>query len=342
MNFNHVQRFVHYLRSIRKAPNDRILVGLLLFIFSSAAYSQTSEKFPLLRGYSYQCCDGSGASLSENDSAIFSDSAVRHTSGIHRNRLLFSSAALVVVNWAAYQPFKQTWWEEERTSFHFYRGWRRTQGYWDFAPGDQLYGYMDKLGHYYSARLLAEQFTLLSRWIGFSQRSSQWIGPIISSVLLLEIEIYDGFFKDWGFSLADFAANELGAFMPLMENKFPWMNNFRMKFSYYPSRQPQNEPTFIKDYAGMTFWLSWNVHSALPKKIKKKYPPWLNLTVGYSIDQQTHGQAEWYIAPDIDWEKLPLGNTPTLNYFKRALNYLRFPFFALKITPETKFYFVYF
>ena len=261
---------------------------------------------------------------------------------IHYNRLIFSTAALVTLNWASYQPFKEAWWEEERTHFHLYRGWRRTQGWWDFGWNDTLYGHVDKLGHFYCSRILSDQLTYLSRWIGFSERSCQLIGPILSSLLMLEIEIYDGFFKEWGFSLADFTANELGAFMPLIEKKAPFLQNFQFKLSYHASNQPKNEPTFIKDYAGMTFWLSYNLYTILPKKLRTHYPKWLNLAVGYSVSRQTHGDVEIYLAPDVNWNFIPLGKSETAKFFQRALNYIHFPCFTLKLTPEKKFYPIYF
>ena len=129
----------------------------------------------------------------------FSMSKIEHQSKpkFHNNRLILSSIGLLALNVAAYQPFKKIWWEEERTNFHFYRGWRRTKGYLDFGWYDSYCWHIDKIGHYYSSRILSEQLTLLNQWIGFSDNSSKWIGPIMSSVLMLEIEIYDGFFKEW-------------------------------------------------------------------------------------------------------------------------------------------------
>jgi len=270
------------------------------------------------------------------------DTDFNKKSKINYNRLYISTGGLAILNIAAYQPFKDAWWEEERTHFHFYRGWRRTTGLWDFGWDDQLYGHMDKLGHYYCGRILSEQLTNISRWIGFEDNHSRWIGPVFSSLLMLEIEIYDGFFKDWGFSLADFAANELGAFAPLIAYKYPALKNFHVKLSYHPSNLPKSEPTFVKDYAGMTFWLAWNIHSALPTGWKNKYPPWLDIALGYSVAQQTHGDIELYLAPDINWEKIPIGNSEFALFFKRALNYLHFPCFAFKLTPDKKFYPVYF
>lgn len=259
------------------------------------------------------------------------------------NRLLAASLALAATNYAAYQPFKDAWWQEERTHFHFYQGWRRTHGYLDFGWHDTLYGHMDKLGHFYSSRLLAEQLFGIARWIGFSEPSSKLIGPIMSSLLMLEIEVYDGFFKEWGFSVADFTANELGAFSSLFEEKFPVLQNFQLKFSYHPSHQPQREPTFIKDYAGMTFWLSANVHAVLPVPLKSAYPEWLNLALGYSVSKSARGQIELYLAPDINWIKMPWGgDARTVRFIKRALNYIHFPCFAWQLRPEQKFLPIYF
>ncbi len=257
---------------------------------------------------------------------------------LNYNRLAISTSALLTLNWLAYQPFKDAWWEEERTSFHFYKGWRRSTGSYDFAWDDQLYGYMDKLGHFYSSRLLSEQLTALSQWIGFEHQTSKIIGPVLSSLLMLEIEIYDGYFKDWGFSLADFAANELGAFSPLLEEQFPYLKKFQLRMSYQASTESNSEDTFIKNYSGMTFWLSWDFHSVLPDKIKPYHPEWLNISFGYSVSELTHGDIQIYLAPDINWVKLLPGNSPLALHFKKALNYLHFPTFALQLTPKYQFH----
>lgn len=261
---------------------------------------------------------------------------------IHQGRLAYASIALVSLNYAAYQPFKDAWWKEERTHFHFYQGWRRNSGNLDFGWHDTLYGHIDKLGHYFSARLLSEQIRDISRWIGFDEPSSKLIGPVLSSLLMLEIEIYDGFFKDWGFSLADFTANELGAFSPLIKEKIPFLNNFQFKLSYHSSSFPNQETTFIKDYAGMTFWLCFNTRALLPGKTKNFVPSWLNLALGYSISKPARGEVELFLAPDINWMKVPLGHSQTMYFIKKTLNYFHFPCFALKLTPNRKFYPIYF
>ncbi len=261
---------------------------------------------------------------------------------VHRERLVFSSIALISLNYAAYQPFKDVWWREERTNFHFYQGWRRNKGYLDFGWHDTLCGHMDKLGHFFSAKLMSEQIYSLSRWIGFDENSSKLIGPILSSLFMLEIEIYDGFFKDWGFSVADFTANELGAFSPLINDKISFFKYFQFKLSYHPSDFSHYETAFVKDYAGMTFWLSVDIHSALPGHIRHYCPAWLNLSLGYSVSKPTRGEVELYFSPDINWMKVPLGRSQTMFLVKRALNYFHFPCFAVKLMPDKKFCSIYY
>ena len=266
----------------------------------------------------------------------FTPQQVRH------DRLTLAGLMLISLNYAAYQPFKDAWWQEERTHFHFYRGWRRNKGHWDFGWNDTLFGHIDKLGHFYSAKLLSEHIYSISRWIGFDEHSSKWIGPILGSLLMLEIEIYDGFFKDWGFSLADFTANELGAFSPLIKEKIPFSKNFQLKLSYHDSNQHNQEDTFIKDYAGMTFWISYNVQSLLPASVKNYYPGWLNLALGYSVSKPTRGKVELYLAPDINWMKVPWGRSPSAIFIKKMLNNFHFPCFSLKLMPDKRFYPIYF
>ncbi len=270
------------------------------------------------------------------------DSTTQTKNYVNKNRLIFSCLSVAALNVAAYQPFKETWWQEERIGFHFYHGWQRTKGDYDFKWKDSYCGHIDKLGHIYSSKMLSEQITDLSRWIGFSHNTSHWIGPILSSLMLLEIEVYDGFFKEWGFSLADFAANEVGAFAPMLRDKIPYADNFQFKFSYSASKQPNTETAFIKDYAGMTYWLSWNVRSVMPAKFKTFYPAWLNVALGYGISKQAHGEIELYLSPDINWEKMPIGNSDWTTFVKRLLNYFHFPCITYQIQPKSQFYLLYF
>jgi hypothetical protein len=76
----------------------------------------------------------------------------------------------------------------------------------------------------------------------------------------------------------------------------------------------------LKDYNGLTIWLSCRVHSFLPEgRFKEIYPQWLNVAVGYGADGMTSGFAktayrQGYFSFDVD-----LGNIKTRNGPLRTL-----------------------
>lgn len=254
-------------------------------------------------------------------------------------RLAVSIAGLVITNWSLYQPFKDVWWQDNRTAFHFYRGYRRHNGYWDFGWYDSLYGHMDKLGHFYSSKLMADLLIDLSQWVGFSSHSSRFIGPVASFLLISEIEIYDAFFQEWGFSLADLTANAFGSFSPLLKQKIPFFNRFKLKLSYQPSGYYKSEKYYIKDYAGMTFWLSYDLNQDLPKNLAQYWPDFLNIAIGYGVDKPDRGHVEIFLAPDIKISKVKQG---WLSRFFRLLDYVHFPSITWQLSPRNKFYYLYF
>ena len=266
-------------------------------------------------------------------------SDTRPDSAPDKTRLVASVAGLGLTNWLLYQPFREAWWQEKRTSFHFYRGYKRTSGYWDFGWNDSLYGHMDKLGHFYSSKMISKFLTGLSEWIGFSRETSRYAGPVASFLFMLEIEIYDSFFEEWGFSVADLSANALGAFSPLLAEEMPCLNRFKLKFSYKPSDFVNDETHYINDYTGMTFWLSYDVDKDFPGEL---WPDFLNVAVGYSVDRPSHGDIELYLAPDIDWNAFSTNDNGAFNYLLKALDQFHFPCIAWKLTPSRKFYSLYY
>lgn len=280
---------------------------------------------------------------SENNKIEAVDSlTLLNKSHIHPQRLVLATTGIGLANWAIYQPFKEIWWQEKRTGFHFYRGYRRTIGYWDFGWHDSYCGHVDKLGHFYCSKLMAQVLTDLSHWVGFSKGSSLWIGSLSSFLLMLEIEIYDSFFEEWGFSLGDLTANALGALAPIARQKITFLNRFQFKFSYRTSPYYQSEDSFIKDYSGMTFWLSYNINQDLPERIAHYLPDFLNVSVGYGIDRPAHGNVELFIAPDINWSKIYHGKNSSLKYILKILDQFHFPCMTWQIKPQSKFHWIYF
>ena len=260
---------------------------------------------------------------------------------LSKDRLLLAASGITLTNWYLYQRFKDIWWSHNRTKFHFYRGWKQSTGWWDMGPNDSLWFHMDKLGHLYNARLVSKAMSDLGRWVGFTKNQSLWAGALISSAFYLEIELFDGQYDEWGFSIGDFLASELGAFLPMLNNRFPQVDYFTLKLSYHNSPEIDEEHYLIEDYAGMTFWLSTNVWRMMPKNLKKFWPPWLNLAFGYGVTKKAHGEIELYFALDYDLTKLRTGN-PTMRKLLDYLNYIHLPAPTLQLRPVVKTHGLYF
>jgi len=280
---------------------------------------------------------------SGKNNTVTSDSLnLNLVNSIQFNRLVFVASGTLLTNWALYQPFRNVWWTEQKTKFHLYRGYKRNTGYWDFGWHDSLYGHMDKLGHFFSSRLLCNLFADVYQWIGFNSATSLRIASITSFLLMLEIEVYDSFFEEWGFSLADLTANSVGSFSPYISHQIPVFERFKLKLSYHPSGFLDNEEYYIKDYAGMTFWLSYDLNRDLPQAIEPHWPDFLNISLGYGVDKLAHGNIELYLAPDINWTKIYHGNNRLLKKTFNLFDYFHFPCMTLKLTPNKRFYFIYF
>ncbi len=251
-------------------------------------------------------------------------------------RLLFVSATMAATNWIAYHQLNDAWWQEKRGTFHFYKGYRRTRGFYDLAPGDSYCFHLDKGGHFLSAIFFTESLISIYQWVGFSESRAEMISAIVASALLLEVEIYDGFFQDWGFSLGDFAANELGVLWGLAQRRVPALQAVHIKVSYDPFA-PVEDDSWIKSYNAMTFWASFPVRSRLPAAAQKIWPGWLNLALGYGADRLRHGRLETYLAFDVNGEALIKSRALHLLPLRLLLNYVRLPLPALQLKPSLRF-----
>ena len=87
------------------------------------------------------------------------------------------------------------------------------------------------MGSYFPARLTPGSDPSDPGRAGFSGESSVWFGALTGWIWMLEIEISDGLFADWGFSWLDLSANTLGAgFFVLQQYYRLWKNYFQGRF----------------------------------------------------------------------------------------------------------------
>jgi hypothetical protein len=162
----------------------------------------------------------------------------------------------------------------------------------------------------------------------------------------LQIEIFDGQFKKYGFSYADMIANTAGQALAVMQEIHPGLRAVKPTVSYHRTEALRNglssELRPSLDYSGQTYWFSTDVNRLLPDEAKPYWPSFIRFSVGHAItdwiDPQTgiaqRARRKIVLSLDFDPEKLP-GQAPWWRSVKRTLSYYRFPAPALELTPKT-------
>lgn len=207
--------------------------------------------------------------------------------------------------------------------------------------------YMDKVGHIYTAFSLSSLAYQSWKWAGISQKRAAFLSAASAWTYQLTLECLDGFSSEWGFSFADFSANTVGAALFLFQQNSFHEQRFQMKYGYRSSKYAALRPSvlganlperLLKDYNAQSYWLCFS-----PNKLHfARFPSWLQLAVGYSIDGRLKGDEssftiqdnryyshpEYAFSVDIDWRKIPIKNH-RLHQFTRLFNFIKIPFPAL-------------
>ena len=175
--------------------------------------------------------------------------AAQDTSRVDAGRLaLFGGVAVGTVT-AIHFYQQQAWWQGSRGEFWFVNDWGYSRG-------------VDKLGHMYGAYLGTYLSSYALQWCGLSERKSLLYGAITAMAFEFFIEIEDGFHNNYGFSAGDCFADVAGATLPLAQYRFPVLQNFNLKWSYWPSEgyledvRAGQARAFIDDYEGQAYWLA--------------------------------------------------------------------------------------
>ncbi|MBE0662042.1 MAG: DUF2279 domain-containing protein [Bacteroidales bacterium] len=287
-----------------------------------------------------------GVHAGENLNARLS---VADTNTINKKRLTGVIATGSVAYLGSMSALYFAWYKNHpQTSFHFYN---------DFSEWMQ----MDKGGHmvasYYIGMLGYESL----RWAGVERKKAIWYGGSFGSVYLSAIEILDGFSSGWGFSLSDLTANTLGSAI-FISQQLSWdEQRVLLKYSYHPTKFANYRPEvlgsnhlerMLKDYNGITYWLSANPGSFG----LNRFPAWLNIALGYSATGMTGGSENMYgyhngkfipyfsrdrqflFSLDIDFSKIKT-RTQSLGLVLKALGFIKIPFPALEFNTNKKFVF---
>jgi uncharacterized protein YfiM (DUF2279 family) len=215
---------------------------------------------------------------------------------------------------------------------------------------------MDKVGHMVTSWHFARAGGDLYEWSGVNHKTASIIGASYSIGYMTTFELLDGYSADWGFSWGDIGFNSLGSFTYFIQ-EFLWNEQYAtFKFSAHHSGLANYRPDVLgndfasrtlKDYNGQTYWMSFNpIHWF---KHDAKFPKWINLSLGYGIEDQIYGDGsvyvlnngssqinfnpyrQYYLSLDIDFEKIPT-TKKWLKFIFRSINIFKIPFPALEIS----------
>ena len=277
---------------------------------------------------------------------------------VRPGRLALVGGSAAAFHYIGFKYFDRAWYQGQKT--HKIR--------WIYDWGGDTYVNLDKGGHFMGGAFMAQKLSEAYAWAGFTERTAALLGTTTSWAALLEIEMRDAYFDQWGFSVPDFIANTLGASLPVLHAFFPRTRALQFKWSYHPSnlylqnrkRSASDLPHvdhLIDDYEGMTFWASLPLPSLLNRKSSAAPPEWLRLAIGYGAtglhgsNAKSRGRFKLYpnlpdakpevfLALDYDANYLP-GNNRLWRYFKAQLNWLHWPAPAVRIYPSFRLYFLY-
>ena len=268
---------------------------------------------------------------------------------------------------AAVYGLNNVWYKDfPRSSFHFFNDWNEWKN-------------MDKYGHTQTAYFYTNWAFHGSRWVGMDRNSAMWTAAGISTLFQATIETFDGFSEQWGFSIADIGFNTLGVATFIAQEKLWQDQRISLKFSSTPSLYDRipitsldgmgqtdlrertqdlfGNPYFaaaIKDYNAQTYWASVNISSFL--KDGNTFPKWLNLAVGYGVEDVYGGfgntweedgfvytldenlfkrRSQFYLSPDIDFTRIKTKSRILKTAFI-MLNALKMPAPALEFGNGVK------
>ena len=277
---------------------------------------------------------------------------------INYRRLALLAGGATVVDYTAFKYFDRAWYEgTKQDHIRWIRDWY----------GD-AYLDLDKGGHFMSGLFMARTLNGIYSWTGFGPKSAAALGTFTSWAALMQVEMRDAYFADWGFSIPDFFYNTLGATVPLIHTLVPATQAVNFKFSYHPSdlyldhekREAQGRPHtdfIIDDYEGMTFWMTFAVNNVLWGRAEEVWPDYLGLALGYGATG-LHGsnaksknrfklykdlpdaRPEFFLSFDYDARYLP-GEGPFWSFFKDKLNFIHLPSPTVRVYPEWRFYLIY-
>lgn len=213
---------------------------------------------------------------------------------------------------------------------------------------------MDKAGHMFSAYTLGAWGHALLDRCDPGNRKALWYGAGSGLAYLTAVEILDGTSVAWGFSWWDMLANVAGTGLYVGQELSWGEQRVRMKLSarhtHYAAMRPEllgegSIERYLKDYNGMTIWLSANPASFRGGSGRFA---WLNLAVGYGAEGMVTAfppagpgdlggdlqrQRRFFLAPDVDLMRIPVRGK-ALRTVLFVLNSIKLPTPTLELNGQ--------
>ncbi|WP_296618927.1 DUF2279 domain-containing protein [Marivirga sp.] len=262
----------------------------------------------------------------------------------NKRRLGISLGLTATAYTAGILYLSEVWYKDhDRVPMHFYNdnaGWKQ----------------MDKVAHAYIAYHQSRAGYEMLKWSGVNENTAIFLGGSLGFIFQLPIEIFDGLYEGYGFSMGDVYFNTAGSLLFMVQQKYAKEQLIKFKFSYSPSPYSEINPrvlgenaleSLFTDYNAQTYWLSINLNKIIPNQ---RIPDWLNLAVGYSGGgmlsefenpswiagervPEINRYRQFFLSPDIDFGKLKSKNR-FLNGLLEALNLTKFPAPAVEYSTE--------
>lgn len=239
--------------------------------------------------------------------------------------------------------YRNTWWKSDSNYIY--------NGSFNVVSDNKYARNIDKFGHAFGAAVISHFLSAGFEAANFDEESAVWYGAIGGLAMQLYVEIQDGFAPiekvsgkpKWGFSPGDALSDLFGAGYFVGRYYYPYLNNFQLRVSYWPSKELRNgnkpDNNFSDDYEGQKMWLALRMKNLLPKSIAEYWPSFLMLSVGYFVSgigdfsNANNTKPFYYLAFDFDAEVIPL-HGKFWSFIKNTLNYIHFPMPGLEISED--------
>ncbi|WP_170827443.1 DUF2279 domain-containing protein [Roseivirga sp. 4D4] len=212
------------------------------------------------------------------------------------------------------------------------QAWYKEQGFdrFKFFNDNAEWKQVDKFGHTFTTYNFSRVNYQLLRKTQLSDHKAIVWSSALSTLLLLPVEILDGFSPDFGFSYGDMIANAAGSGLFYLQQKAWSEQRIKIKWSFHETSLAGQRPEILgsglleellKDYNGQTYWLSFDVHAFAKES---RFPKWLNLALGYGAQNMVFARDNQNaVAGFENFRQYYLGIDFDLSYIKTDKKWLR-------------------